>query len=228
MAQAEGWIGRFVDGMIRRSVRSRFHTVHWVPPSKPLPEPCIFVPNHHGWHDGYLMYHAITALRIRTLDWIQEFDAFPLFAKVGGMPFPADDATRRGATIRKTIRLMTTEKRSLILFAEQHLHRPPEVMVFGKALELVSKRVPEACVVPVGIHYELSMHERPECFMMFGTPRTGKDATPEQTRLAVKALLDELAVKIKFDPEAFQVLVKGTLDVNERMDMRRVPRIGSR
>ena len=224
MGQAVGLVGKIVDRMIRRTVRSRFRCVYWIPPVAPLPQPCIFAPNHHGWHDGYVMYHAVTALKMQTLDWIQEFDAFPLFGQIGGMPFPADDAAKRAITIRKTIRLMNQEKRNLLLFAEQELHLPPEVRQFGKALELVASHVTGACVVPTAIRYEMSMHERPECFLMFGTPLTGKDMTGAGTRLAVKSLLDELAVKVRFSPEAFQILAQGTLDVNERMDMRKIPR----
>src|SRR5665213_1220055 len=132
MSQAEGVVGRVVDQMIRRTVRKRFRCVHWIRPASAPQEPCILVPNHHGWHDGYVMYHAVTALNLRTVDWIQEFDAFPLFARVGGLPFPLNDATRRAATIRRTIRLMNAEKRNLLLFAESNLHPPPEVVSFGR------------------------------------------------------------------------------------------------
>ena len=224
MGQAIGLVGKIVDGMIRRSVRQRFRGVYWIPPAEPLPAPCIFVPNHHGWHDGYVMYHAVTALGMPTLDWIQEFEAFPLFASIGGMPFPANNAAKRGGTIRKTIRLMNKEKRNLLLFAEQELHRPPEMLPFGKSLDFVASQVPEASVVPVAIRYELAMHERPECYILFGAPLKGKDINGAAVRLAVKGLLDELAVKMRFAPEAFKELAKGTLDVNERMDMRQIPK----
>ena len=111
-----------------------------------------------------------------------------------------------------------------MIFAEQKLHPPPEVLPFGRALEIVATRVPGATIVPVAIRYEMSMHERPECFLMFGAPIIERERVCEKTRLAVKALIDELAVKIRFEPEAFQTLSKGTRDVNERMDMRRIPR----
>jgi 1-acyl-sn-glycerol-3-phosphate acyltransferase len=223
MEQVQGLAGRMVDSMIRRSVRKGFRGVYWIPPAEPLPAPVVLVPNHHGWHDGYVMYHAITKMNLVALDWIQEFDSFPLFAKVGGMPFPKDNPTRRAMTVRKTIRLMREEKRSLILFAEQELHRPPEILPFGKALQTVVKHVPEASVVPVAIRYELSLHERPECFLMFGKPLKAEAATGVATRLAVKSLLDELAVKVGFGRDQFEELAKGTLDVNERMDMRQIP-----
>lgn len=211
--------------MIRSSVRRAFHTVHWIPPKNPVVEPAIFVPNHHGWHDGYVMYLALRALGLRQpfLDWIQEYASFPLFGKVGGMPFPANDPAARAATVKRTIRLMREEQRNLLLFAEGILHRPPEVMTFGKSLELVATKVEGSTVVPVAIRYEHSVHERPECWIMFGEPVVpGKDLA-YRTRLEVKTLLDLLAVKIAFEPTAFEVLHRGTLDVNERWDMSRIP-----
>jgi len=209
--------------MIRRSVRKAFRNVYWAPPQLP-PPPCIFVPNHHGWHDGYVMYHAVTKLGLRSLDWIAEFDAFPLFAAVGGLPFPPRDASRRAATIRKTLNLMRAERRSLILFAEGTLHRPSTLMPFGKALELLADKALEAAVVPVGIRYEMAMHERPECHLMFGAPVERGPNLAYRTKLEVAHLLDLLEKKVRFEPEVFEVLASGTPDVNERLDMRRIPR----
>lgn len=210
--------------MIRRSVRRAFHTVHWTPPAAPLAPPAILVANHHGWHDGYLMYLAATQLGVRVVDWIAEFDAFPLFAKVGGMPFPPGDPAVRAATIRRTIRLMREDRRSLLLFAEGVLHRPSGLMPFGKALETVARAVPEARVVPVAVRYELSMHERPEAWLRFGAEVERGDDLAVRTRLAVAKGLDALAGEVRFQPEKFETLARGTLDVNERWDMRRFRR----
>ena len=212
MSQAVGIIGRLVDGMIRRTVRQRFHRVYWIPPANPLPEPCILTPNHHGWHDGHVMYHAATAMKLQVVGWVQEFDAFPSFASVGGMPFPAGDTTRRAVTIRRTVRLMSTDKRSLLLFPERTLHPPPEVLPFARSLEFLVSNAPSVSVIPVAIRYEMSMHERPDCFVVFGPPVEKGDALCFRTRLAVKRLLDELTVKMRFEPEAFEVLSRGTSD----------------
>lgn len=210
-----------VDGMIRRSVRARFRRLYWIPPDVVV-SPTIFVPNHHGWHDGYVMYHALTALNLRFHDWIAEYDAFPMFGKVGGMPFPENDLNRRTQTIRKTMRLMAQEKHSLLLFAEQHLHRGPQVWPMGRALELLAEKVPGVQVVPVAVRYDLSIHERPECYLKFGKPVEGGPDLPHRTRLALLTEMDRLETTLRLEPEVFQVLAKGTLDVNERWDVRRI------
>ena len=208
--------------MIRRSVRKNFHSINYIGSAPPRHDPCIVVPNHHGWHDGYLMFLLLKKLNLNFVDWVAEYDAFPLFGRVGGLPFPADDPGRRAATIRRTLRLMKAGDTNLLLFAEGILHRPPEILAFGRSLEVVAKQVPRAKVIPVAIRYELSLHERPDAYIYVGTPVEAGDELAARTRLAVKLLLDELSVKIKFHAEEFQTLHAGTPDVNERWDMRRL------
>jgi 1-acyl-sn-glycerol-3-phosphate acyltransferase len=210
--------------MIRRSVRTRFHTVYWEAPSFDLTSPVIFVPNHHGWFDGYLMFHVVSKLGIPTLDWIQEFDAFPLFAKVGGMAYPAGDATRRARTVKRTIRLMREQGWSLLLFAESHLHYPPDLLEFGRALETIVEKVPDVQIVPVAIQYEAAMHERPEAFIRIGSPiEKGADLLG-RVRDQVQRELEVLHRTIREPNRKLETLVTGTRDVNERLDMRRLGR----
>lgn len=218
--QRQGLAGLIVDQMIRRTVRARFHRVHWIPPEGVPPGPVIWAANHHGWHDGYLMYHVVTILERPSLDWITEFDAFPAFRYVGGMPFPEADAAARAATIRRTITAMRAGQ-SLILFPEGHLHPPPALLPFGRSVELLARHVPDVTVVPVAIRYEAAMHERPEAFITFGEPVPRGESLAARLRLAVGAELDAQAAAVRHSPERFRVLAQGTRDVNERWGFHR-------
>ncbi len=218
MKQEEGIIGRAVGGMIRRTVKSRLRNLYWSPPKEALSQPVIFYANHHGWLDGYLMFEALTKLDIRFLDWIEEFDSFPLFSKVGGMRFAKGDLIGRANTVRTTIKTMRAESRSLILFPEGILHRPPSLLPFGRSLEVVANKVPNASLVPVAIYYELSMHERPEAWMSFGIPHSFKSLgeCEETLQHNLNGLVFDIGKEV-----SFEVLSKGTPSVNERMSMKR-------
>lgn len=216
MTQDTGMVGRMVASMIRRSVRSRFHSVQWAGSSHVVPGRVhIFACSHHAWHDGYLMHQAVSRLQVPSIDWIAEFDTFPLFAKVGGMPFPPDDPSRRIATIRSTIRRMKGEGWSLILFADGQLRRPHEPWQFGSALDAISRKVPDARVIPVGIRCEMSVHERPTAYLAFGEELLRGPDLIVRAKAAVERLL--------LPDQSWEAMMPGTKDVNERMDMRRIP-----
>lgn len=215
MSQERGIIGKAVGGMIRRSVRRQFRNVYYrLDPywENPSPGPYIFVANHHGWHDGYLLFHLVSKLKTPSLDWIQEFASFPLFAHVGGMPFPANDATTRATTIRRTVRSMREEKRSLVLFAEGILHRGPDLLPFGSSLDFIRRHVPEALPVPVAIVYDYGKHERQEAFLNVGRPSLSPREDLESLLNQTRSQLDEV----------WPILARGTPDVNERWYARRL------
>jgi len=101
------------------------------------------------------------------------------------------------------------------------LHEPPELLPFGQSLDLISRKVKNVPIVPVAIRYQMSVHERPECFISFGSPVSCAD----EAHLGVERLL---ASSSSLSREAFSLLAIGTKDVNERMDMRNVPFLGKR
>ncbi|MDR3692727.1 MAG: 1-acyl-sn-glycerol-3-phosphate acyltransferase [Fimbriimonas sp.] len=220
MSQQSGVLGFLVGGMIRRSVRTRFRRVYWRKREQLLTSPTILYANHHGWMDGYLMFHLVMRLGLNCVDWIEEFDTFPLFAMVGGLRFSKGDILGRASTIRKTIRLMNDHGRSLVIFPEQQLHRPPDLLPFGRVLETMARHVPGVELVPVAIRYELSIHERPEAWISTGSKHSFGGLLDCQDRLT-RQLVD-LRAEIARD-EPFDVLADGTPDVNERWNMRRLP-----
>jgi 1-acyl-sn-glycerol-3-phosphate acyltransferase len=208
--------------MIYRTVKKRFRNVYWKPVEESLRPPVLFVPNHHGWHDGYLLFHLVLKLGLPTLDWIQEFDAFPLFRTIGGLPFPINDSARRYATIRESIRQLNDEGKSLIVFAEGVLHPGPDILPFGRGFEVVAKHVHGIDVRPVAIVYRMGIHERPEAALSVGASVPLGPGLVDRTRDALIQELKEL--RSAFSRDDLELLVPGTPDVNERMDMRQVPR----
>jgi len=215
--QEQGFVGRMVGNMVRRSVRQRFHTVWWNAPQTAPRAPAVLYANHHGWMDGYLMFYLVTKLGLPSVDWIEEYDAFPLFKTIGGIRFAAGDTAGRALAVRQTIRLMKHQGKSLVIFPEGVLHQPPDVLPFGKALETVATKVGGISLVPVAIRYEMSLHERPEAFLTVGQPHQWESLEDCRERL--------VALLANAEPSG-DVLVHGTRDINERMDMRRAPRLG--
>lgn len=210
--QEEGLLGRAVAAMITRQTRKGFRHVLWTPPAAPLPRQVILVPNHHGWFDGYVMFILAKTLGRPILDWIAEYESFPLFGKVGGMPFPAGDPAARSMTVRRTIRLMRAEGRSLLLFAEGVLHTGPELLPFGRSLDVVARAVPEAAVVPVAIVYAMGIHQLPEVRIRIGEPLAPGDDLGARCRRDVAELLRQ-----ERETPSTELLLAGKRDINERL-----------
>lgn len=217
-----------MDRMIRSSVRRRFRSVRLLSCAGGVAAPCILVANHHGWHDGYLMHLLAARLGLPAELWIREFDAFPLFRLVGGLPFPDGDANRRAGSIRHSIRGLRQGHACLVMFPEGELHRAPELMPFLPALAKVAALVPNAAIVPVGIRYEMGIHERPEAYVSVGERLRGGECLAEEARASVRHELERIECELRTGGHEFEVLAVGARDVNERMDMRRIPALTNR
>ncbi|MCW5943184.1 MAG: 1-acyl-sn-glycerol-3-phosphate acyltransferase [Fimbriimonadaceae bacterium] len=201
-------VGRLVDAMIRRSVRARFRNVYWRRGTD-LESPVVFYANHHGWMDGYLAYLALSRLGLRGIAWAERFDDFPLFRTVGALPFPANDPAMRAGAFRQTVRRLRAGTHSLFLFPEGVLHRPPEVLPFRPGIESLARLLPQVPCVPVGIRYEMSVHERPEAWLTIGRGHAFESLMDCQARVV------EL-LQTPIDGPPYSVLHPGTPNVNER------------
>lgn len=217
MKQEQGVVGRAVGAMIRRSVRRRFRNVYWRTAQPSIPAPAVLYANHHGWMDGYLMFHLAIKLDLVCIDWIEEFDTFPLFRFVGGIRYPKGDLAGRVAAVRQTIQELKSGK-SLVFFPEKVMHRPPSVLPFGKALATIARHVPNVTLVPVAILQEMSLHERPEAWLSVGKPHSFEslDHCRDQLVNELDRLRNDVQAGVPFD-----LLAAGTPSVNERMSLKR-------
>jgi 1-acyl-sn-glycerol-3-phosphate acyltransferase len=148
------------------------------------------------------------------LMWIQEYAAFPLFGKAGGLPFGVGNTSERAVTMRRTLSALRAKTHNLILFPEGVMHRPPGLLEFGRSLEFLVEKVPDVAVVPVAIRYEKALHERPECYVEFGEP------VSSDFRFCLEAVLAGLTERVAAG-EPFDILFQGKRDVNERWDLRK-------
>jgi 1-acyl-sn-glycerol-3-phosphate acyltransferase len=217
--QENGWIGHQVGNMVRRTVRSRFRAVYWDHPG-PIEEPTILAINHHGWHDGYIVFHALTALNLRAYDWITEFDAFPLFKHIQGLPYPRDDAAKRAGSIRTVIRGLKAKTHSFMIFPEAEMHPGPQVNPLGKAVDLVWRQSGKPAIRPCAIAYTMGMHERPEAYVRIGDPLALEVMESGGLHHAMERELTSLRDAISQPDKEWAMLAKGTGDVNERWDFR--------
>lgn len=147
-----------VRRLLRRDLRRAFRRVCWTGPWPDLPAdaPVVVYANHHNYYDGHLLWLLVEqALGRPCLLWMQDWARFPLFAPLGSLPFPADDAARRGATVRHTARAMRAAPRTALLyFPEGKLHPPEGGLLPFPADE--TRRL--GCLLPAPLWLPVAIH----------------------------------------------------------------------
>ncbi len=171
-------VGRLMERDLRRS----FRRVCWVDDALDIPEnrALVVYANHHNFYDGYLGWYLIRELfRRRTITWMEEWDAYPLFASIGAAPFPSDDPSRRAATVRRTVRALRSDPGcALLYFPEGILHRPEAgVLAFPQdGIERLGRLLGDTVTwIPLGLHFTWRGESRPTVIAGAGIPHSTVD-----------------------------------------------------
>lgn len=115
--------------LVGRGLRRAFRRIAWVGEAllPPADRPVLLYANHHVFHDSYMLGWLVErVLGRRTVVWMAELDRFPFFAPLGVMPFPADSARRRAATVRRTQALMAADARTTLVYYPEAVLHPAE------------------------------------------------------------------------------------------------------
>ncbi len=169
---------RAVEWLMRRALRQAFARVEWIGPPPHVPADCsvVLYANHHSFYDGYLLWLVTTKLLgRRTLTWMEDWYRFPLFAPIGALPFPADDARQRAGTIRGTARRFRDGPGwALVYFPEGHLHAPEDgVLPFDETLlRRLDGLLPQKVWLPVALYATWDGGAWPLVKMQAGTPHS--------------------------------------------------------
>lgn len=225
VVKAQAW---FVDWLILRDLRRHFRAVYVRGALPETTAPIVLFANHHYWWDGYLGYWLIRSWGRRMVVWMESYRRFPPFAAVGALPFPPNDPIVRARTIKRTVQILSREPAVLLLFPEGELYGDTDrLLPFQRSLHWLHCRLPQAMLLPLAIHIELSYHQYPRAYLSVGEPFESKaidsgqwlqDAARtveqllHQTRADARAIVDDAA----HSSRGFRVLLRGKLSIHER------------
>ncbi len=170
-----------VRRVVRRDLRRAFRRVCWAGPLPELPAdaPLVLYANHHNYYDGHLLWLLLHHVLGRPgLLWMEEWTRFPLFAPLSVLPFPPDDAARRAATVRRTLRRMhRVPQTTLLYFPEGRLHPPEDgVLPFpDDAARRLARLLPAEAWWPVALHVTWWGEARPTALLAGGAPHVPAD-----------------------------------------------------
>ncbi len=209
-----------VERMMKQALRRAFRRVSWVgpPPTLPPRTPVVLYTNHHNFYDGYLAWLVVHHMLQRpTLTWMEEWDRFPFFGAAGALPFPPDDARRRAATFRHTIRRFRTDPETvLIYFPEGRLHPAEEgLLPFDPdAFARLDRLLPDKVWWPVGIHIAWWGEALPTALLGGGSPHpTATQQEPTQLERVWHAVRSA-------EPQHTHPILDGRHSPHERWNLR--------
>lgn len=221
-----GPVAAAVRALMRRDLRRAYRRVAW---HGPIPDvhadrPVVLLANHRSFHDGYLGWLVCEQiLSRRILVWMREWAAFPLFAPMGALPFPDDDASARSRTVRFTARHFAAPGYALLYFPEADLlPLDAHVRPFdGAMLHRLDRLLPAKTWLPLAVHATFEGDARPVVKIAAGAPQT---AITGNEREAMQAVWDGL--KTDFAPT--RVLLGGEPSPNETWNLRPTARFFGR
>ncbi len=217
-----------VKQLMLRSMRSTFAEVRWVTPLPELPRdrPLILYANHHSFYDGYLLWLIADHWQgRRPLMWMAEWDRMPIFAMVGTHPFPPDDARRRAATLRRTVRTFREDSSAALgYFPEGRLHPPEEsVLHFDTSfMSRMDRLFPEKYWWPIGIHLTWRTSSKPVACV------GGGDFHATVTGNEVDTLRKTLQTVREQSVTHGHLLLQGSKDANSRWNFGALRRLFAR
>ncbi len=217
-----------VSRLIERSVYRAFRRVVWVGPwaedRLDATRPVALYANHHGFHDGYLLWLLARRLGRPPVIWMSEWERTPLFGPLGALPFPhGEDAPARRqrlATIRETERRLGSAPPALFLYFPEGELRPPDAGLGtfpADRLARLARLLPAAVQWwPVGLRVTWWGEDRPTALLTGGAPHDAPTGD-ERTRLA-----DTLGALRSARPGTGRLLFDGAPSADERWDLSRL------
>ena len=160
--------------------------------------PVIAYANHGAWWDPvlavFLSHDVFRRDGYGLMDGAQ-LVRYPFFRRVGcfgvtGEGLAIDDARAIGEYAAGLLR--GSRGRVLWLFPQGELLPGRTVLRFRSGLARISRSVPEARLVAVGVRYEFREQARPECVVRVGKALTTADLAPRSTAALTRRLEREL------------------------------------
>ena len=227
-ARAFGW---YLDRLAGR----HFTTVRWRTAEDPAPWPneaLLFVANHTNWWDGFMAHQVTRALGVsfQVLMDAKGVAAYPLFRRVGAVPVRRTSPFQAVADLQAIAGNLRPGVGVWIF--PQGERRPATEPLGGTergAAQLALTAGVPVRLVPVGFRYPFLSEQLPEAFVLLGrswmvpggagTRAGGRRELALEIEARLNQTLADLDERLRREDIAgFDVLVRGRLSINKRLD----------
>ncbi len=195
-----GFALRAFDVVFLPWMRRRIAGVHiaGLPQAPAGNRPMILVSNHVSWWDGFLLHAIHRALRpaapLYTIMLESELQKWPLLRALGCIGIDPGNASSVGRALGALRERIDRRPDSVVMYFPQGSIRPSHARPLGfkRGIELLCRHIPNADVLPVGIHFEPLNTPSSHVFMSAGTLVPARDVSSTQLERAVEHELDSI------------------------------------
>lgn len=163
---------------------------------KPGPgQKSIYYLNHHSWWDGlipFLLNQRLFRQNARGMMEDKQLHQYPFFRKLGVFSIDLSSPRASVQAMRYSVTSMNRPGAALYIFPQGKIEPfRTSNLNFKKGIGWLAKKVPEADLVPVGIHIHTMQSDKPILDIHVGEP--AKFNRSESSRNIKKQLEDELS-----------------------------------
>lgn len=199
------WFITMFDQYVRLLFRRRFKNIRLYQSYQPGPESkTIYYLNHTSWWDGLiplLLNQKYFKQNARAMMEDKQMKEHSFFSKIGAFSVNLQDPRSAVRSLRYAVKSMEREKASLFIYPEGKIVpfsvKKPH---FKKGLGWLSRKCPEADVVPIGIYIHTAYSDKPELAISVGNATEANRALSADDlnqiyELELQSLLTELVEK---------------------------------
>lgn len=198
MPQPEAF--RAFDAAFLPWMRRRIAGIHiaGLPVAHSADRPLILVSNHVSWWDGFLLRQVQWLLRpgapLHTIMLEHELQRRPLLRMLGAVGIDPQNPGSVARALRLLGERLERRPDSVVLFFPQGKiwpsHRRP--LGFKRGIELFARHLPQADILPIGIHLEPLAAPAPHAFISAAEVVSGRPANAGLLEAEVERELDSI------------------------------------
>lgn len=174
----------------------------------------IYYLNHSSWWDGIiplLLNQYLLQQQARAMMETKQMHKYTFFRRIGAFSVDPDDPRKSARSLRYAVESMKRDHSSLFIYPEGKIVPfTAEQPDFRGGLVWLTKQLPAADIVPIGIYMHTIRHDKPELHINIGhkvdtnSSIESKPQLQQKLESSLQQLLDELQQYSGFEDRHFK------------------------
>jgi chlorobactene lauroyltransferase len=175
--------------------------------------------NHSNWWDGLVIFYLTRFCLGRDFYCMMEekqLAHYRFFTWLGAFSVDATNSLRAAAAVRYSINLLKKTSTVLWIFPQGRQATPHERIQIKPGADFLSRRAPQALMLPVAFRFAFFREQRPEILICVGAPHPAFESSDAFIRGSLQSLCDALDADIlRDDLTGYERLMRPGWSINK-------------